>query len=106
MSSVSIGTTGLFDEYIAATEGVGVYGETPEEYLCHRETLDELFAVLNACTETQCRFFLYALDGLSYEQIARLSGCTKFAVRDSIEAIRKKFRDFFKSSPHETEFSG
>ena len=23
-----------FDEYIVATEGVGIYGETPEEYLC------------------------------------------------------------------------
>ena len=24
-----------FDEYIITTEGVGAYGETPEEYLCH-----------------------------------------------------------------------
>ena len=23
-----------FDEYIVATEGVGIYGETPEDYLC------------------------------------------------------------------------
>ena len=29
-----------FDEYIVATEGVGIYGETPEEYLCRMETLD------------------------------------------------------------------
>ena len=28
-----------FDEYIVATEGVGIYGETPEEYLCRMETL-------------------------------------------------------------------
>ena len=27
-----------FDEYIITTEGVGVYGETPEEYLCRMET--------------------------------------------------------------------
>ena len=27
-----------FDEYIITTEGVGAYGETPEEYLCHMET--------------------------------------------------------------------
>ena len=32
-----------FDEYIVATEGVGIYGETPEEYLCRMETLGELF---------------------------------------------------------------
>ena len=31
-----------FDEYIVATEGVGIYGETPEEYLCRMETLGEL----------------------------------------------------------------
>ena len=33
-----------FDEYIVATEGVGIYGETPEEHLCRMETLDELMA--------------------------------------------------------------
>ena len=27
-----------FDEYIITTEGVGAYGETPEEYLCRMET--------------------------------------------------------------------
>ena len=39
-----------FDEYIAFTEGVGVYSETPEEYLCRMETLHELMAVLDTCT--------------------------------------------------------
>ena len=38
-----------FDEYIITTEGVGVYGETPEEYLCRMETLHELMAVLDTC---------------------------------------------------------
>ena len=51
------------DEYIVATEGVGIYGETPEDYLCRMETLDELMAVLDTCTEAQRRrFLLYALD--------------------------------------------
>ena len=40
-----------FDEYIITTEGVGAYGETPEEYLCRVETLHELMAVLDTCTE-------------------------------------------------------
>ena len=44
-----------FDEYIVATEGVGIYGETPEEYLCRMETLHELMAVLDTCTEVQRR---------------------------------------------------
>ena len=46
-----------FDEYIVATEGVGIYGETPEEYLCRMETLGELMAVLDTCTEAQRRRF-------------------------------------------------
>lgn len=62
-----------FDEYIAFTEGVGVYSETPEEYLCRKETLD----------------------GLSYAEIAALCGCSKAAVQDSIEEVRKKFRKIF-----------
>ena len=63
-----------FDEYIAFTEGVGVFSETPEDYLCRKETLDELLSVLDRCTEAQRRrFLLYALDGMSY---ARSPLCT------------------------------
>ena len=40
-----------FDEYIITTEGVGAYGEAPEKYLCRVETLHELMAVLDTCTE-------------------------------------------------------
>ncbi len=68
-----------FDEYIITTEGVGVYGETPEEYLCRMETLHELMAVLDTCTEAQRRrFLLYALDGLSLAEIGVLCGCSKW----------------------------
>ena len=60
-----------FDEYIAFTEGVGVYSETPEEYLCRMETLHELMAVLDTCTEAQRRrFLLYALDGQSLAAVS------------------------------------
>ena len=62
-----------FDEYIITTEGVGAYGETPEEYLCHMDTLHELMAVLDTCTEAQRRrFLLYALEGLSLAEIGVL----------------------------------
>ena len=44
-----------FDEYIAFTEGVGVYSETPEEYLCRMETLHELMAVLDTSSNTPCK---------------------------------------------------
>ena len=84
-----------FDEYIITTEGVGVYGETPEEYLCRMETLHELMAVLDTCTEAQRRrFLLYALDGLSLAEIGVLCGCSKVAVYQSVEAVRKKIYKF------------
>ena len=46
------------------------------------------------------------MDRSHIEQIARLDGCSKYTVRDSVEAARKKFQDFFKNRPHETRFSG
>ena len=91
-----------FDEYIAFTEGVGVYSETPEEYLCRMETLHDLMSVLDTCTEAQRRrFLLYALDGLSLAEIGVLCGCSKVAVYQSVEAVRKKFINFFENRLNE-----
>lgn len=82
-----------FDEYVAFTEGVAIYSETPEEYLCRKETLDELLTILDGCTETQRhRFLLYALDGLSFSEIAAICGCSKSSVQCSIDAVRKIFQ--------------
>ena len=95
-----------FDEYIIAAEG-RTYQETPEQYVCRMETQDELMTALSLCTEAQRRrFLLYALDGLSYEQIARLDGCSKVSVYESIAAVRKKLKEFFQYHPNETRFSG
>lgn len=81
-----------FDEYIIAAEGRS-YQETPEEWVCRRETLDELLSMLENCTATQRRrFLLYALDGLSFEQIARLDGCSRSSVQSAIEGVRKKLQ--------------
>ena len=86
-----------FDEYIITTEGVGGYGETPEEYLCRMETLHELMAVLDTCTEAQRRrFLLYALDGLSLAEIGVLCGCSKVAVYQSVEAVSYTHLDVYK----------
>jgi len=86
-----------FDEYIIATEGRLPYCTTPEELVCQRETLDELLAVLALCTDTQReRFLLYALNGLSFSEIAEIYGCTKGSVQTSINAVRKIFRKFLK----------
>ena len=88
-----------FDEYIVATEGVGIYGETPEEYLCRMETLGELMAVLDTCTEAQRRrFLLYALDGLSFSEIAALCGCSKSSVQAPLSG-QKNFSKKFEKPP-------
>ena len=86
-----------FDEYIIAAEGRLPYCTTPEELVCQRETLDEILAVLALCTDTQReRFLLYALYDFSYAEIAKMCGCSKYAVRDSIVAVRKIFQTFFR----------
>ena len=95
-----------FDEYIIAREN-RCYSETPEQCLCRKETLQEIMAALESCTEVQRqRFLLFALDGLSYAEIGKLCGCSKAAVQDSIKAVRKKCRDFFENGPYETGFPG
>jgi len=65
-------------------------------------TLHELMAVLDTCTEAQRRrFLLYALDGLSLAEIGVLCGCSKVAVYQSVEAVRKKFINFFENRLNE-----
>ena len=90
------------DEYIIATEGRLPYCATPEDVICQQETLDEIMTVLAFCTEKQReRFLLHALYDFSYEEVGKLCGCSKYAVRDSVEAVRKIFQTFFKNRPHD-----
>ena len=86
-----------FDEYIIITEGRLPYCATPEDVICQWETLDEVMTVLALCTEKQReRFLLHALHDLSYDEVARVCGCSKVAVHLSIEAVRKKFFQIFR----------
>lgn len=86
-----------YDEYIILTEGRLPYCATPEDVICQRETQDEIMAVLVLCTEKQReRFLLHALYDLSYDEVAKVCGCSKVAVHLSIEAVRKKFLKFFR----------
>ena len=85
-----------YDEYIVVTEGRLPYCESPEQYVCRMETRAEILAVLALCTEKQReRFLLYALYDLSYEDVGKICGCSKVAVYLSVEAVRKKFLQFF-----------
>lgn len=86
-----------YDEYIVAVQGRLPYRETPEEYACRMETRREILAVLALCTAKQReRFLLHALYDLSYEEVAKICGCSKVAVYLSIEAVRKKFFKFYR----------
>lgn len=42
----------------------------------------------------------------SFAEIARQQGCSKYAVRDSVEAVRKKLRKLLMDYPHESPLSG
>ena len=91
-----------YEEYIVVTEGRLPYCESPEQYVCRMETRREILAVLALCTEKQReRFLLHALYDLSYKEVGEICGCSKDAVRDSIEAVRKIFLKFFKNRPHD-----
>ena len=69
--------------------------------------MQEIQAALALCTEIQRhRFLLYALEDLSYAEIGRLCGCAKVTVYESIEAVRKKCRQFLTGYPNDQRFSG
>ena len=96
-----------FDEYIVATEGVGIYGETPEEYLCRMETLGELMAVLDTCTEAQRRrFLLYAREGLWSAEFRTFCVTPNYSFRNSFLADKKIFKFFFENTPHDCPLFG
>lgn len=73
------------------------YCATPEDLICQWETLDEILAVLALCTDTQReRFLLYALNDFNCAEIGEMCGCSKQAVRLSIEAVRRKLLKIFR----------
>ena len=89
-----------FDEYIVATEGLLPRQSTPEDIVCQRETLAQLLSILDSCTAIQReRFLLYAIYEYTYDEIGAMYGCSKYAVRDSIESVRKIFKKYLQIDP-------
>ena len=94
-----------FDDHVIMHECSWSLYETPEQWLCRKETLQKIAEALDSCTEVQRqRFLLFALEGLSYSDIAKRCGCSKGAVQDSIEAVRKKCKDFLNTNPTKRDF--
>ena len=95
------------DEYILLAESHACYDMTPEQYVCHKETMQEICAALMCCTESQRRrFLLYALEDMSLAEIGRICGCSRASVFESIEAVRKKVKIFLAGHPDKWPFSG
>ena len=91
-----------FDEYIVFTEGRSCYSQSPEQIVMRRETMRMIQDALLRCTEQQRhRFLLYALEDMSYTQIAALYGCSKVSVHESIQTVRKKCRKYFQNHPND-----
>lgn len=87
-----------FDEYIVTHECSWSYYETPEDWLCRKETVHEIMTALESCTEKQrYRFLLFALEGLSCTQIGNICGCSKSGILRSIEAVRRKMKRALKA---------
>ena len=42
---------------------------------------------------------LYAIYEYTYDEIGAMYGCSKYAVRDSIEAVRKIFKKYLQIDP-------
>ena len=94
------------DEYIITTEGVGAYGETPEEYLCRMETLHELMAVLpvalaHATPAQARRVYAYYIAGIKQPEISRREGVhsskVSVAIRRGLRNMRRCYDDLFQT---------
>lgn len=68
---------------------------TPETEMETSERNKRLYNAMKTLTEVQRRRLLMLADGLSMREIARLEGVDHRAIRESIEAARKKFKKNF-----------
>ena len=98
-----------FDEYIITTEGVGAYGETPEDILLEREEMTtrlHLIAALPAAlahaTPTQARrVHAYYIAGIKQPEISRIEGVhsskVSGAIRRGLRNMRRCYDDLFQT---------
>ncbi|MDO4648979.1 MAG: hypothetical protein Q4B26_10050 [Eubacteriales bacterium] len=71
------------------------YHLTPEEIVIRRETQTEIDDALSCLTDAQLRRLTMKADGMTLRDIASAEGTTVNAVRESLEAAKKKFRKNF-----------
>ena len=72
--------------------------DTVEESAMRRMEYQQLHKAISELPETQRRrLCLYYFEGLTYEQIAGIEGCTKRAVKFSVDIAVEKLKKFFKN---------
>ena len=98
-----------FDEYIITTEGVGAYGETPEDILLEREEMTTRLHLIAAlpvalahATPTQARrVHAYYIDGIKQPEISRREGIhsskVSVAIHRGLRNMRRCYDDLFQT---------
>ena len=98
-----------FDEYIITTEGVGAYGETPEDILLEREEMTTRLHLIAAlpvalahATPTQARrVHAYYIAGIKQSEISRREGIhsskVSVAIHRGLRNMRRCYDDLFQT---------
>ena len=73
--------------------------DTPERVAIREEEAERLNAAMALLTETQLRRLCLQADGMTLRQIAEAEGAAVNAVKESLDAARKKLRKNFGKHP-------
>jgi DNA-directed RNA polymerase specialized sigma24 family protein len=71
------------------------YRLTPEEVFIRKEEQQHINDTLSFLTDAQLRRLTMKANGMTFREIAAAEGTTVNAVRESLEAAKKKFRKHF-----------
>ena len=71
------------------------YRLTPEEIFVRKEEQEHISDTLSCLTDVQLRRLTMKSDGMTIREIAAVEGTTVNAVRESLEAAKKKFKKHF-----------
>lgn len=69
-----------------------------EDLVFKKLLLDQIYNAMSQLNEIQRRrFIMYYIDEMTYEQIAKIEGCTKRAIKFSVDAARKNLQKMLKN---------
>lgn len=71
------------------------YYKTPEDIVIRKEETQHINNTLSFLTDAQLRRLTTKADGMTLREIAKAEGTSVNAVRESLEAAKKKFKKYF-----------